>query len=98
MNQETEQIGYYGQAWMSFMEENHPKLTAKKQKQGAYEDVARSVNRSACDYCDLLRRQYAQQNPPPDDPEAYRSWKYTRDYYIDSAVMRERVLIAVTKP
>lgn len=96
MNQATEQIGYYGQAWMSFMEENHPKLAAKMQKQGAFENVARSVNRSACDYCDLLRRQYAQQNPPPDDPEAYRSWKYTRDYYIDSAVMRERVLVAVT--
>ena len=97
MNQETEQIGYYGQAWMRFMEENHPKLAAKMQKQGTFENVARSVNRSACDYCDLLRRQYAQQNPPPDDPEAYRSWKYTRDYYIDSAVMRERVLVAVTK-
>ena len=96
MNQETAQIGYYGQAWMRFMEENHPKLAAKMQKQGTFEDVARSVNRSACDYCDLLRRQYAQQNPPPDDPEAYRSWKYTRDYYIDSAVMRERVLVAVT--
>lgn len=98
MNQATEQIGYYGQAWMSFMEENHPKLAAKMQKQGAFENVARSVNRSACDYCDLLRRQYAQQNPPPDDPEAYRSWKYTSDYYIDSAVMRERLLVTVTAP
>ena len=44
----------------------------------------------------LLAEQYARQNPPPDEPEAYQSWKYTRDYYIDSAVMRERVLVAVT--
>ncbi|HAG13511.1 MAG TPA: hypothetical protein DCG49_06570 [Ruminococcus sp.] len=95
MNQDT--IGYYGQAWMSFMEENHPKLVAQMQKRGTFEAVARSVNQSACDYCDLLNRQYALQNPPPDGPEAYRSWKKTRDYYIDSAVMRERVLVAVTR-
>lgn len=97
MNQETEQIGYYAQAWMRFMEENHPELADEMQQQGTFEDVARSVNRSACDYSDLLRQQYAQQNPPPDNPEAYRSWKYTRDYYIDSAVMRERVLVVITR-
>ena len=91
------EIGYYGNAWMSFMEENHPKLVQEMQKRGTYEDVARSVNRSACEYFKLLAAQYAQQNPPPDDPESYRSWKYTRDYYIDGEVMRERVLVAVTK-
>ncbi len=95
MNQDV--IGYYGQAWMSFMEENHPKLAAQMQKRGTFEAVARSVNQSACDYCDLLNRQYAEQNPPPDDPKAYRTWKKTRDYYIDGAVMRERVLVAVTR-
>ncbi len=95
MNQDT--IGYYGQTWMSFMEENHPKLAAQMQKRGTFEAVARSVNQDAGDYCDLLNRQYAEQNPPPDDPEAYRSWKKTRDYYIDSTVMRERVLVAVTR-
>ena len=73
MHQEKEQIGYYGQAWMSFIEENHTKLAAQMQKRGTFEAVARSVNQNACDYCDLLRQQYTQQNPPPDDPEAYRS-------------------------
>jgi hypothetical protein len=96
MNQETEQIGYYGQAWINFMEENHPKLAAQMQMRGTFEAAARSVNRNACDYFKLLAEQYARQNPPPDDPEAYRSWKYTRDYYINGAVMRERVLVAVT--
>ena len=95
MNQDT--IGYYGQAWMSFMEENHPKLAAQMQKRGTFEAVARSVNQNACDYCDLLNRQYAHQNPPPDDSDAYRAWKYTRDYYIDGTVMQERVLVAVTR-
>lgn len=97
MSNQTE-IGYYGNAWMSFIEENHPKLAAQLKKRGTYEDVARSVNHSACEYYKLLADQYAQQNPPPDDPEAYRSWKYTRNYYIKSAVMREKVLVAVTTP
>ena len=95
MNTETEQIGYYGQTWMSFMEENHPKLAAQMQKRGSFEDTARSVNRDACNYFKLLAEQYVRQNPPPDEPVAYQIWKYTRDYYIDSAVMRERVLVAV---
>lgn len=55
MNQDT--IGYYGQTWMSFMEENYPKLAAQMQKRGTFEAVARSVNQNACDYCDLLNRQ-----------------------------------------
>ena len=95
MNQDT--IGYYGHAWMSFMKENHPKLAAQLKERGTFEAIARSVNQSACDYCDLLNWQYTQQKPPSDDPEAYRSWKFTRDYYINSAVMRERVLVAVTR-
>ncbi|MCQ2416633.1 MAG: hypothetical protein MJ071_02345 [Oscillospiraceae bacterium] len=90
--------GYYGLAWMDFMEENHPELVAEMKKAGTYEAVAQSVNSDACNYYNLLAEQYAQQNPPLEDPDAYRSWKYTRDYYIDSAVMREKVLVAVTTP
>lgn len=97
MSKQTE-IGYYGNAWMEFMEENHPKLVRQMKKTRTYEAVAQSVNSDACDYYNLLAEQYAQQTPPPEDPEAYRSWKYTRDYYIDSAVMREKVLVAVTTP
>lgn len=96
MSRKTE-IGYYGNAWMSFMEENHPKLVRQMKRAGTYEAVAQSVHSDARNYYKLLAGQYAQQNPPQDDPEAYRSWKYTRDYYIDCAVMRERVLVAVTK-
>ena len=88
---------YYSLAWMDFMEENHPDLVAQLKQEGIYEEVAWSVSCRAVEYCDLLKRQYAQQNPPPEDQEAYRSWKFTRDYYVDSAVMREKVLVAVTR-
>lgn len=91
------EIGYYGNEWMMFMEAHHPELVQQMQRDGTYEDVARLVNRSACDYYSLLFKQYAQQNPPPDESEAYQSWKYTCDYYINSIVMREQVLVAVTR-
>ena len=90
--------GYYGLAWMDFMEENHPDLVAEMKKNGTYDEVAWSVSCRAVEYCDLLKKQYAKQNPPPKDPDEYRSWKFTRDFYIDSAVMRERVLVTVTTP
>ena len=89
---------YYSLAWMDFMEENHPDLVAQLKHEGIYEEVAWSVSCRAAEYCDRRKRQYAKQNPPPEDQEAYRSWKFTRDYYIDSAVMREKVLVAVTTP
>lgn len=91
-------VGHYGLAWMDFMEENHPELVEQMKQNGIYDEVAWSVGCRADEYCKLLRKQYAQQNPKPDDPAEYRSWKYTRDYYIDSAVMREKVLVAVTTP
>ncbi len=31
-------------------------------------------------------------------PEMYRSWKFTHNYYIGSAVLRDKVLAAVTTP
>ena len=80
------------------MEENHPDLVAEMKQNGSYEEVAWSVSCRAIKYCDLLNRQYAKQNPPPEDPDAYRSWKIPRDYTIDSAVMRKKVLVAVTTP
>ncbi len=91
-------IGYYGLAWMDFMENNHPDLVEKMKRNGDYEEVAWSVSCRADEYWSLLNRQYIKQNPPPEDPEAYKSWKFTRNYYISSAVMRDKVLVSVTTP
>lgn len=92
----NEMIGRYGQLWMEFMETHEPQKATQMQEQGVFEDTARLVDRDAAEYCRLLNRQYAQQNPPPDDADGYRKWRYARDYYVDSAVMRERVLIVVS--
>jgi hypothetical protein len=92
---ETE-IGYYGTKWLEFMKIHHPNLFRQLKKKQTLLAVAESVNKYAREYKQLLDRQYEQVNPRPyefEGEDALRSWKFTRDFYTDSAVMREKVLI-----
>jgi hypothetical protein len=89
---EESPIGSYGTRWLSFMENNHKKLFRELKKSDTLIKVARSVDKYARDYKNLLDRQYEQMYPRPCEDEALRKWKFTRDYYTDGEVMRERVL------
>jgi hypothetical protein len=95
----AEVLGYYGMKWLDFMEENHPKIYRElEQKQTLYA-VAKSVNETAREYKALLDRQYEQAHPRPHefaDESEHSSWNFTRNFYTDGAVMRERVLVRRT--
>ncbi|MBP0967036.1 MAG: TnpV protein [Oscillospiraceae bacterium] len=96
---EEEPIGSYGLAWMHFMEDNYPEWVEVLRFQHRYLTEARKVDESAWEYRFLLDEQYAKANPRPDTGfEANLAWERTRQYYTDSAVMRERVLIPPTVP
>ncbi|MBE6873207.1 MAG: TnpV protein [Ruminococcus albus] len=95
---EKEPIGTYGLKWMDFMEKNYPHLVAEMQMYNRYLTTARSVDRSAQEYRELLDSQYEQQNPRPTEYQAALEWERARMFYSDSTVMRERVLVAVTRP
>ena len=96
---EEEPIGVYGMKWMNFMQEQHPDLVDVMQFHGNYLTVARSVDRSAQEYREILDSQYEQMNPRPTESyEEIRKWETTRAFYTDSTVMRERVLIPITTP
>ncbi len=96
---DEEPVGVYGMKWMNFMEEHHPDLVEMMQFRNTYLTVARSVDKSAQTYRELLDEQYAQMNPrPTEDYEEIRKWEETRQFYTDSTVMRERVLIPITTP
>ena len=96
---EEEPIGVYGMKWMNFMQEQHPDLVDVMQFHGNYLTVARSVDRSAQEYREILDSQYEQANPRPTESyEEIRKWETTRAFYTDSTVMRERVLIPITTP
>lgn len=93
MKIQDDKIGCYGQEWMHFMEVHHQDQVQQMKQAGTFEAKAKAVHRSATEYRALLEQQFAKQNPPPEDFDALRSWYFSRDYYVDSIVMRDRILI-----
>ena len=94
-------VGYYGNQWLEFMERCHPKLYRELKRKGTLREVARSVHIYAADYKKLLDRQYDEYHFAPSffcTEEEQRSWEFTRNFYTDGTVMRERVLIPYSKP
>jgi hypothetical protein len=95
-----ENVGYYGIKWLEFMENHHPKLFNRLKKNQTLYTVARSVNKDAKDYKNLLDRQYEQLHPRPyewEDMSEHRSWEFTRDFYTEHTVMVETVLLPYAK-
>ena len=93
---EDSNIGYYGFQWYEFMERCHPKLFKQLEKKGTIYAVARGVDKRAWEYKKLLDRQYEQAHERPPEymgEDELRSWTFTRNFYTDGAVMREKVLI-----
>ena len=96
---EIEDVGYYGMKWLEFMENHYPNIYRRLEKSETLYTIAQSVDKSAWEYRELLDRQYEQLHPRPyewEDESEHSSWKFTRNFYTDSAVMRERVLIKRT--
>ena len=94
---EEEPIGSYGQAWMYFMEDNYPEWVEVLRFQHRYLTMAREIDRSAWAYRMMLDKQYEQMNPRPNTGfEDNLTWERTRQFYTDSMVMRERILIPPT--
>ncbi|MDE5834416.1 MAG: TnpV protein, partial [Ruminococcus sp.] len=94
---EEEPIGIYGMKWMDFMEEHYPHLVEEMRLYHRYLTVARSVDRKAQEYRDLLDDQFAEMNPRPTGFEEVLKWEQARMFYSDSTVMREIVLVPVTE-
>jgi len=93
---EYELAGYYGGQWMAWMEEHHKNKVRKMKSAGTYLAVAQSVNRDALNYRKLLDNQYEELHPRPHEicgESELQAWKFTRNFYTDGLVMRERVLI-----
>jgi hypothetical protein len=90
---EESELGTYGEKWLKFMREHHPKLVLEMQSKGSLYKVAHSVDDMAWDYRDLLENQYAQTHPRPKEFYEVVAWERVRAFYTDSEVMRSKVLI-----
>ncbi len=96
---EEEPIGSYGLAWMHFMETQYPEWVEVLRFQHRYLTEARKVDESAWEYRFLLDEQYAKENPRPNTGfEENLKWERARQFWTDSTVMRERILIPPTVP
>ena len=94
---EEEPIGIYGQKWMKWMEENYPERVTEMKFYHKYLTTARAVDSRAWKHKELLDRQYEKENPRPEDFEEVLTWEQTRAFTVDSTVMRETVLVPVTR-
>lgn len=94
---EEEPIGSYGRAWMKFMDENHYGHAELMRFHHKFLTVARAVDDYAFRYKELLDREYEKAYPRPDGFEECLKWERTRQFYTDSTVMRERVLVPYTE-
>jgi hypothetical protein len=95
---DDEPIGTYGTLWQEWMQNHHKKLVREMRRKGTFEAVARSVDDDAWRYRELLDRQYEEMHTRPLTFEEIVSWERTREYYTDSAVMRDNVLHPYTEP
>ena len=89
-------IGTYGCAWMEWMEENNADEVQKMLRAGTYHTVAKSVDDEAMEYWELLERQYLKAYPYPNTFEENVKYHATKNFYVEGAVMREKVLIPRT--
>jgi hypothetical protein len=81
------------------METQYPEWVEVLRFQHRYLTEARKVDESAWEYRMLLDEQYAKANPRPNTGfEENLRWERTRQYYTDSTVMRERILVPPTVP
>jgi hypothetical protein len=98
MSVTDEELGTYGRKWLEWMQEQHPKKVAKMKSKGTLLAVAKSVDDDAWEYSELLERKNLKAHPYPNSFEENVRYHTTKNFYVDSAVMRERVLIAYSEP
>lgn len=90
---EEQTIGRWGIAWQRFMMENYPKDAAELMSTDRWNELALVIDREAWDMWELLRKQYAKENPRPTDFMETVKWENTRGFYVDHEVMEQVVLV-----
>ena len=89
----NEDIGQYGEKWRKFMMENHPEVIPSLEGRLKWELIPRQVDKEAMEYRELLRKQYAKENPRPTTFSELIVWEKTLGMLIDRAIMEDIVLV-----
>lgn len=85
-------IERWGTAWRRFMETNYPDEILQLKANGRWEVIPRLIDREAWQMWELLRKQYAAQNPRPKTFVEIVAWEKTRSLVVEHEVMEQVVL------
>ena len=88
----NEDIGHYGMKWREYMTENHPEVIPSLEGRLKWELIPRQIDKEALEYRELLRKQYAKENPRPKTFTEIAAWEKTLGMMIDRAIMEDIVL------
>ena len=91
MNEELE-IGRWGEEWQRFMRENYPNETAELENKARFDVLAVEVDNEAWELRQLLRSQYAKENPRPATFEQIAEWENTLGFIVDREILEQVVL------
>ena len=85
-------IDCWGAAWRQFMETNYPGEILELKESGIWEVIPHLIDREAWQMWELLRKQYAAQNPRPKTFVEIVAWEKTRSLVVEHEVMEQIVL------
>ena len=90
---EEEPIGIYGLKWLDMMQNHYEIELEILMSYPLHLSVAREVEKMARTYQEILEKQFEENNPRPTGSyEAIVQWERTKQFEVDSQVMREIVL------
>lgn len=92
MSNENFEIGRWGNEWQKFTTENYPAETSELMVADLWNELALQIDREAWAMWELLRKQYAKENPRPTTFMEIVKWENTRGFYVDHEVMEQVVL------
>lgn len=85
-------IDRWGAAWRRFMETNYPGEIPQLKANGRWEVIPRLIDLEAWQMWELLRKQYAAQNPRPKTFVEIVAWEKMRSLVVEHEVMEQVVL------
>lgn len=85
-------IERWGAAWQRFMETNYPDEILQLKANGRWDIIPRLIDLEAWQMWELLRKQYAAQNPRPKTFVEIAAWEKTRSLVVEHEVMEQIVL------
>jgi hypothetical protein len=84
-------IGYYGRAWMTWMETYYPRKIANLQMNCRWQIIPRQIDKEAGERYEQMDKEWKANNPRPKTFTEIQKWETERHMTIDHTVMTEMV-------